>query len=282
MERQTPYRVKILCADGAGEFTSNAFIHWCKARGIYKDKTMPYKHNQVGVAERVIRTINNMARTMRIGAQLPETFCVFACLTAGYLHNRIPNVNTGSKTPMDLLFDEQPHLKGLRVFGEEAFVQIPSERQGTLEARAQRCLFVGYIPGSKGWRFYNPDTKKVVESSMAFFTSNKPPIADGPVNAHEPSKGDLQHILNALELGKFDAEEALVQQDDLILQIKKALPTADPMVPKTYAKAMKAPDAAEWRKACITELSQMRDMNIWEFCDLPKDRQVTDTKWVFS
>lgn len=191
MERPTPYRVKTLRTNGAGEFTSNTFINWCRARGIDKDKTMPYEHNQNGITEHVIRTINDKARTMRIGAQLPEKFRVVAGLTAGYIHNRVPNVNTGSKTPMELLFGKKPHLKCLSVFGEEAFVHIPSERGGKLEAWAQRCLFVGYIPGSKVWRFYNPDTNKVVESLMAVFLSDKPPIANTRIDAREPSKGNL-------------------------------------------------------------------------------------------
>lgn len=191
IERHTPYRVKTLRTDGAGEFTSNAFISWCNTRGIEKDKTMPYENNQNGIAERAIRTINDMARMMRIGAQLPEKFWVFACLTAGYIHNRIPNVNMADKTPLKLLFGKKPHMEGLQVFGKDDFVHIPGERRGKLEARPQRCIFIGYIPGSTGWRFYNHLTSKVVESSMAVFPSNKPAIPDEPTRTREPTKGDL-------------------------------------------------------------------------------------------
>lgn len=282
LERQTPYRVKTLRTDGAGEFTSNAFLNWCRSKGIDKDKTMPYEHNQNGIAKRVIRTINDMSRTMRIGAQLPEKFWVFASLAAGYIHNRIPNVNTKDRTPLELLFNKKPHLEGLRVFGEEAFVHIPGERRGKLEPRAQRCIFIGYIQGSKGWRFYNRDTEKIIESSMAVFPSDKPPIPSEPAEARQPTKGDLRHILNALELGKFDAEEALFQQDDLIKQIEQSLATADPMVPKTYAEAMKAPDAAQWQQARLAELGQMQEMEVWQVFDLPDGRKATDAKWVFS
>lgn len=72
-----------------------------------------------------------------------------------------------------------------------------------------------------------------------------------------------------------------MQQDDLTHQIEKSLAMADPMVPKTYAKAMKAPDAAEWREACLAELNQMCDMKVLEFCDFPLDRRMTDAKLVF-
>lgn len=219
---------------------------------------------------------------MRIGAHLPEKFWVFASLTAGYIHNQIPNVDSNNKTPLELMFGKKPHLEGLRVFGEEAFVHIPSERRGKLKPWAQRCIFIGYIYGSKGWRFYNLETEKVVESSMAVFTSDKPPIPQEPSPAQGPTKSNLRHILNALELCIFDAEEALLQQDDLMKDIEQSLATADPMVPKTYAEAMKAPDAAQWRQACIAELGQMGEMGVWQVCNLPEGRKATDAKWVFS
>lgn len=223
---------------------------------------MPYEHNQNGISERVIRTINNMSRTMRIGAKLPNKFWVFASLTAGFIHNQIPNVHTDGKTPIKLHLGKKPHLEGLRTFGEEAFVHIPSERRGKLAPRAQRYIFVGYIHGSKGWRFYNHDTAKVVEFSMAVFTADKPPIPEEQPTAREPNKGDLRHILNALTLGEYDVEEALVQQDDLIQQIEQSLATVDPMVPKTYAEAMKSPDAEHRKNACLAEVSRMHNMQV--------------------
>lgn len=134
MERQTAYRVKTFRTDGAGEFTSKAFLNWCKTKGIAKDKTMPYKNNQNSILERVIRTINDMAQPMQIGVNLPNKFWVFAFMIAGHIHNRIPNINTGSKTPVELLLGKRPHLEGLLVCGEEAFVHILCERCGKLEA----------------------------------------------------------------------------------------------------------------------------------------------------
>ena len=33
----------------------------------------------------------------------------------------------------------------------------------------EKCIFIGYPEGVKGWRFWNPDTKKVVISERADF-----------------------------------------------------------------------------------------------------------------
>ncbi|KAG0139991.1 hypothetical protein CROQUDRAFT_100761 [Cronartium quercuum f. sp. fusiforme G11] len=80
----------------------------------------------------------------------------------------------------------------------------------------------------------------------------------------QPLKGDIHHILNALELGKFDAEDALAQQDKLAEQIQVALAEGNPSIPKTYVAAMQQLDAVKWRAACKAELKQMWKMNVWE------------------
>lgn len=74
MERQTSRKVKTLRTDGAGEFTSADFLAWLRSQGINKDKTLPYEHNQNGIAERSIRTISDMGRTMLIVSKLPRHF----------------------------------------------------------------------------------------------------------------------------------------------------------------------------------------------------------------
>lgn len=180
-----------------------------------------------------------------------------------------------------MLSGQKPHLEGLRTFGEEAYVHIPSERRGEFEPRAQRCKFIGYAPGSKGWKFFNFETNKLVESSMAVFTEDKDPVLD--VEQHDAtSKGNLRHILNTLQLGDFDAEEVLLQQDALVTEVENNLREGDPTIPKTYREAMERPDAMKWKAACEKEMGQFEEMGVWVESDLPGGRKVTDAKWVFD
>lgn len=69
------------------------------------------------------------------------------------------------------------------------------------------------------------------------------------VEHEEPNvdKGSLVHILNAMELGKFNAEEAMLLQDKLVEQVAKTAVDVDPASPKTYAAAMRSPFAQKWR-----------------------------------
>lgn len=281
VEQHTPYKVKHFRSDGAGEYTCAAMVNWCASKGISCVPTNPYEHQQNGVAERFIRTINDMGRTMLHAANLGEDMWAFAHTTAAYLHNRLPNVHTGRKTPIELLFGKKPHLEGVRVFGEPAVVHVPHEKRRKMDLRGVEAIFAGYVPGKKGWRFYQTATKKVFESSLAVFLSDKAPVV---TEHHEPNadKGSLSHILNAMELGKFNAEEAVILQDKLVEQVSKSEVDVDPAILKTYAAAMHSPFALKWREACETEVRQLEDMKVFEVCDLPSGARVTDTKWVFT
>lgn len=160
-------------------------------------------------------------------------------------------------------------------------VHVPHEKRRKMDLRGVEAIFVGYVPGKKGWRFYQTATKKVFESSLAVFLSDKAPVV---TEHHEPNadKGSLSHILNAMELGKFNAEEAVILQDKLVEQVSKSEVDVDPAILKTYAAAMHSPFALKWREACETEVRQLEDMKVFEVCDLPSGARVTDTKWVFT
>ena len=56
------------------------------------EKTIPGTPQQNGVAERMNRTLNENARSMRLHAGLPKTFWLDAVSTAAYLINRGPSV----------------------------------------------------------------------------------------------------------------------------------------------------------------------------------------------
>jgi hypothetical protein len=46
---------------------------------------------------------------------------------------------------------------------------IKKKKRKALQSHAMKCIFVGYAPGKKAWTFYNPQTRKFIESSHATF-----------------------------------------------------------------------------------------------------------------
>ncbi|GKD76667.1 retrovirus-related pol polyprotein from transposon TNT 1-94, partial [Tanacetum coccineum] len=75
-----------------------------------------------------------------------------------------PSKSLDNKTPQEAWNGLKPTVSHLRVFGSIAYVHIPSQRRSKLDDRSEKHVFVGYDKQSKGYKLYNPVTRKVVVS----------------------------------------------------------------------------------------------------------------------
>ncbi|MBE2321325.1 DDE-type integrase/transposase/recombinase, partial [Solirubrobacter sp. CPCC 204708] len=87
VETETGLKLKCLRSDNGGEYIDGGFKEFCAANGIRFQKTIPGTPQQNGVAERMNRTLNERARSMRLNSGLPECFWADAVNTAAYLIN---------------------------------------------------------------------------------------------------------------------------------------------------------------------------------------------------
>ena len=82
--------IKVLRTDNGGEYVNHLFHQYLATYGIIHQTTCPQTPQQNGVAERKNRHILEVARSMLIGAHMPEYFWGDAILTTAYLINRLP------------------------------------------------------------------------------------------------------------------------------------------------------------------------------------------------
>lgn len=68
---------------------------------------------------------------------------------AAYLINKSPLVAIGFKTLKEMWNVIPPKYDHLRVFGCVAYANV---KQGKMEPRAKKCMFVGYTDGVKGYK----------------------------------------------------------------------------------------------------------------------------------
>jgi hypothetical protein len=57
----------------------------------------------------------------------------------------------------------------LRVFGYFAYVHVPNENRSKLDPKADKCIFIGYSLEQKGYRCFNPSTRKLQVSRNVVF-----------------------------------------------------------------------------------------------------------------
>jgi hypothetical protein len=83
----------------------------------------------------------------------------------------------GNITPYELVHRVKPDISHFRVFGCTAYVHVQKDqRDGAFGHHMQKCVFLGYPEGYKGWRFYNPTTKKVIITERADFDERYMPL----------------------------------------------------------------------------------------------------------
>lgn len=97
-------------------------------------------------------------------------FWKLACETAVHVNNRTPSQRLKWKTPIEMFTGKKPDLSYFRVFGCKAFVLTQKERrQNKLTPKAKVMTFVGYEPGSKGYRFWDSNSRQIVVSRDVTF-----------------------------------------------------------------------------------------------------------------
>jgi len=66
-------RVKAVQCDNGNEFDNSGTRHFFLTQGIYLRKSCPYTSPQNGKAERIIRSINNVVRSLLFQASMPPS-----------------------------------------------------------------------------------------------------------------------------------------------------------------------------------------------------------------
>lgn len=83
---------------------------------------------------------------LKVDAQLPVTFWMFALLCSAYIRNRTAHSALEWKTPFEAKTGEIPRLSDLRVFGCVAYKQSATNRK--VEPDAVPGIFVGFDSSS--------------------------------------------------------------------------------------------------------------------------------------
>lgn len=180
VERQSELKLKVFRSDNGGEFTSKLFDEVLRRDGIERQTSAPYTPQQNGVAERANRTLMEMARAMIHAQGLGYEFWAEAVVNAAYIRNRCPTSAVQNMTPEEAWSGKKPHVSHLRVFGCIAYAKVPDEKRSKLDAKATKCLMLGYCEGTKAYRLICLDTKKIIKSPDVTFFEDKTVLEECP------------------------------------------------------------------------------------------------------
>ena len=164
--------MKTLRTDRGGELASNQFSQFCKDNGIHRQLTAAYTPQQNGVAERKNRVIVEKARCLLKSKGLPKYLWVEAVATSIYLLNIFPTKLVNRMTPFQAWFGFKPDVSHLKIFGSIAYAHVLAEKRKKLDDKSRKLIFVGYSKETKGYRLFDPITKKLDVSRDVVFDEN--------------------------------------------------------------------------------------------------------------
>ncbi|KAL0385839.1 UNVERIFIED_CONTAM: Retrovirus-related Pol polyprotein from transposon TNT 1-94 [Sesamum radiatum] len=239
-------------------------------------------------------------------------------LTVAYLINRSPFVPLNGQLPEYVWTEKNVDLSSIRIFGCSAFALQIGDK---LDPHAQKCIFIGYHIGVKGYRLWlrsQPGFKVIISRDVTFNETEMPCMSSSPKN-HTDS--DIESIFNKVESDKVDnqqGEENEIeenQQDaidnnppDLIpnhnpstntYQLARDRERREPRIPSkfrdfhlalnteniepsSYEEALESRNSDKWKNAMEEEINSLMKNKTWTLVPKPKDTSIIDCKWLFK
>ena len=310
-ENFTGKRIKRIRSDNGGEYTSEEFTKYCKSRGIIKEDTIPYTPQQNGVAERMNRTIMETVRSILHHADLPLSLWAEAVSTAIYIRNRSPTSCLKEKTPYESWHNEKPNVSHFKVFGCKAFVHVPDQKRKKLDKKSMQCIFVGYPNGSKGYKLYNPETRKMIRSRDVIFVENsfQKTLLESGKESEELLSDAKDSKSCDVSFKNIDDSDEDVDDEDNAQNAEEVQPqrpqrnrvaperlgsitgewwnyatiaVSDTEEPRSISDAFNGKNAEQWKDATESEYNSLLKNKTWELVNLPEGRNVVGCKWLFK
>mgnify|MGYP002776887913 CR=1 FL=1 len=124
---ETSRKIKCLRTDGRKEYFSDQFSSYLQKEGIREEFSGPMAENST------FRMIEEVAREMLEEKHMPKFYWAEVVRMVVYLQNQTSA--NGGVSPHELYFWKKPKLAHLRV---------PKEKRRKLDAKAEKCILVGY------------------------------------------------------------------------------------------------------------------------------------------
>ena len=170
--------IRFIQCDNGREFDNFKNQNFFLQYGILLRFSCPYTSPQNGKAERSLRTLNDIIRTLLVQSSMPPKFWAEALHTATYLLNIRPSKVNPQTTPYFSLFLSHPNYSDVRVFGCLCFPNSYSTSPNKLSPRSTPCVHLGFSDEHKGYRCLDLVSGRVHVSRHVTFAENIFPFSE--------------------------------------------------------------------------------------------------------
>ena len=298
-------KVKAIQADWGGEFKNGVLNDWCKSKGIIQKETVAYHSETNTIVERLNRTLQDIARTAMIGAQLKGLWWD-AIKWAAYTKYRMPHKSLTGMTPVEVfLLKEVPTRNNLRPFGQRVMIHIYKDQRkgGRWAPRAQEARIIGYTETHGVYQVITPTGKRLIsknprpireEENSELPTVNQPkqndensktPTMQREIQKEETPQNPRRSTRSRRDTRPFNQREkeglyGPPQGNKLRLIVSRVGHDEDH---PTEEQANLSPNAKEWEKAQENERQKLQKYGVYSIVpNIPNGHRAVDTKWVYD
>jgi hypothetical protein len=202
IQASTGRKVRILNCDGGTEFINVTLRKWCEANGtqiMYTPTNTPVLNS---VAERMVRSVKDAARTLLIQCGLPRKFWHYAIDHYVNVWNRTTISPYTGVTPYESLTKTQPSLLYHAVFGCNAYYFVEKSNRKTFDPKMEPGIYLGQSKDQHGAIIYKLDTNTAIVTKNVKYKENVFSFANGlsKNKIGEALVNDVSIIINSDEL----------------------------------------------------------------------------------
>uniref|UniRef100_A0AAV1T508 Uncharacterized protein n=1 Tax=Peronospora matthiolae TaxID=2874970 RepID=A0AAV1T508_9STRA len=310
-ERRFGFKIHVLKTDGGGVYANIDLF--CKRTGVARQVSEARNQASNGKAERMHQTLLNLARSMMFASALPLQYWGDAVQYAVYILNRRPTrANEKRASPLEMLTDKVPDLRGIVVFGSPCSV-YRDQRKNSLLKRSQHGIIVGVSEETKGYKVLLTRENKVVvtqhvkdiatlseaqnallqramdagdragdteeaETTVAAITSGG--STGGRATARK--KGGIAWTRSAHGTrGASKRAEAAARQEELA-ESGEVVNTAFERDAIIYSEAIRGGKRDGCMKAMREEIAALQSNDVWTIVKRAPETHALHTKWVYK
>ena len=116
-------------------------------------------------------TIMENVRSILSNSGLEKHFWVEAVRTTCYLINRSPATTLGGGITEEVWTGKKLNYSHLKIFGCEAFVDIPKENRTKLDDKSIKSILIGYVDKEFGYCLWDRVKHKIIRSKDVIFNA---------------------------------------------------------------------------------------------------------------
>ena len=269
--------ISTIRSDQGSEYLSKKFQSLCMSNDIRQEFSSVATPEEMGLAERLNRTLLEKVRPMLFESTLPTTFWSFALIQANFLYNRSPHSYLDYQTPFFARYGLSENYERLIPFGCKVNIYIPKEKRGKLDNTTKPGIMLGYSPNSTEIYVLDFESSDIIKAPSTS-TCNPKEFPGVPEETLRNFIIKQEGVLSTEEDDDNSLSESLVKN----LDANKVFLTRIENVPLNMSDASQRHDSKKWKAAIDLELKGLQKFKAYDVVKIPTEHQVVSTRFVFT